>query len=296
MSSPDLDKYWEKVERTWSDSVAAADNGIADRSFTTKRVRRPWGRSIGPIVVTGMSGAGKTVISRMLQGLVDSRYKKTEKSEDTERRKVKIASGGNSVRARIYVLPGDTYSTERPRWVGRLFKHGNYPTGVVHVVDWGMAEMWDPGGRQEVLNTLQERNQQTNLASVRDEIRTNLELADFRRTSNLLKSAWADKGDEVWLVIAVTKCDLYWPQISDARKYYVPGANPADDSDFARLARTLLEQVQYPKFAVLPISCVSDPFGFSDEIYTASGSFNDNWRAALISRMLRTIGEFNGLQ
>ncbi|HEX9042932.1 MAG TPA: hypothetical protein VF838_18260 [Trebonia sp.] len=296
MSSPDLDEYWRKVERTWSDSVAAANGGIADRSFTTQRVRRPWGRSIGPVVVTGMSGAGKTVVSGMLQGLIDSRYKKTDQSEDTERRKVKIASGGNSVRARVYVLPGDPYSRERQRWVGRLFKRGIYPAGVVHVVDWGMAEMWDPGGRQEVLNTLHGQDRQTNLTSVRDEIRANLELADFRRTTNLLRSAWADKGDEVWLIIAVTKCDLYWPQISDVGKYYVPGADPAADTDFTQLTRALLEQVQYPKFAVHPISCASDPFGFSEGVYAASGSFNDNWRAALISRMLKTIGEFNGFQ
>ena len=296
MNSPDLDGYWRRVERTWSDSVTAANGGLADKSFTTKRLRASLRRSTGPVVVTGMSGAGKTVIFKMLQGLIGSRYKKTEKSEDTEHRKIKIANIGNSVRARVYVLPGDPYSGQRQRWVGRLFKHGNYPAGVVHVVNWGMAEMWDHGGRQEVLNTLHGRNGPTNLSSVRDEIRTNLELGDFRRTSNLLKSAWNERGDEVWLVIAVTKCDLYWPQISDVRRYYVPGANPAHDTDFARLTRTLLEQVQYPKFAVLPISCVSDPFDFSDGIYAASGNFDNNWRAALIGRMLKTIGEFNGFR
>jgi hypothetical protein len=241
-----------------------------------------------------MSGAGKSVISKMLQGLVGQQYEKTEQSEDIERRKVKITNDGKTLRAKIYVLPGDRDSQRRQEWVEQLFKHGSYPAGVVHVVDWGMAEIWDSGGRQELLNTLSERNEPTDLTGIRDFLRTIRELEDFRRTSRLLKNAWADRGDEVWLVIAVTKCDLYWPQISDVRRYYIPGNQPTADTPFARELRTLIEQTQLAKLAVLPISCVSDPFDFSDEIRATSGNFDNNWRTSLISKVLMTIGDFNG--
>lgn len=294
MNDPDVVEFWRDVEKQWADSVAAADSGRANGRFTTRRLRVSLRRSRGPVVITGMSGAGKSVICKMLQGLVGRNYKKTEQSEDVEKRRVKISKSGKTLRAKLYVLPGDRDSQRRQEWVERLFKHGSYPAGVVHVVDWGMAEIWDSGGRQELLNTLSDQNRPSDLAGVRDYLRTIRELEDFRRTSRLLKNAWADRGDEVWLVIAVTKCDLYWPQISDVCRYYIPGRKPASDTPFARELRALIDEVQLAKLAILPISCVSDPFGFSGEIRAVSGNFDKSWRASLIDRMLMTIGDFNG--
>ena len=295
MGNPDVAEYWKRIEEGWSDSVAAANEGSVEESFAARRLRNPFRRARGPIFITGMSGTGKSVMYKMLQGLIGERYKKTHESEDVERGRVGIAKDGSRIRAKIYVLPGQRDSQPRLDAVDRFFKYGNYPVGVVHVVDWGLAEVWDSGARQELLRKLAIRSKPRSLTEVGEYLRTTQELDDFKRTSRLLKDAWADRTDEIWFIVAVAKCDLYWPQITDVGKYYIPDNNPKADSFFGKEVRALIEQLQFPKFAVLPISCVSDPFDFSTEIRTAASDFDNNWRAALISRMLKTIGGFNGL-
>jgi hypothetical protein len=47
------------------------------------------------------------------------------------------------------------------------------------------------------------------------------ELDNFRRVSDLLRNAWQDEHD-VWLVIAVTMCDLFKDRLDEARDYFIP--------------------------------------------------------------------------
>ena len=76
----------------------------------------------------------------------------------------------------------------------------------------------------------------------------------FERTSDILKASWAGRADEVWLIIAVTKCDLDWPHIAQVQEYYVPGDNPGLDGAFAKRLRLLMEQLKFPSLPRCPLA------------------------------------------
>jgi hypothetical protein len=292
MSNPVAFEYWRSIQDGWSQSVEEANDGHANRSVTVKERRSVL--SAERIVVTGMRGAGKSVIYKALVGLIDERYRKTSESKRVEGHKVRIAKDRTKIRAKISVLPGQRDSPPRCREVERVFKHGNYPVGVVHVVCWGFDEVWDHDARPGILRSAANRRKPADLGGVSAYLRTTQELEDFTRTIRLLKDAWEGRTDEIWFIIAVTKCDLYWDQIWDVGKYYIPGSAPDVDSPFGKELRSLMADLEFPKFAVLPVSCVSDPFDFSGGLRADSGKFEDNWRVALISRLVNKIGEFNG--
>jgi hypothetical protein len=290
MSNPVAAEYWKSIGDDWSRSVTAADRGDADISVSAREKLSML--PVERIVVTGMRGAGKSVIYKALVGLAGEKYRKTQKSKRVEGRKIKITRNGGTFRAKVFVLPGQRDVKPRTRTVERLFKHGNYPLGVIHVVNWGFDEVWEEDARPQILASAGEPGRSADLRGVCKYLRTQ-ELEDFMRTSHLLRTAWTGHTDEIWFVIAVTKCDLYWRQIEDVREYYIPGDDPASDSYFAKELRLLIEQLEFPKFAVLPVSCVSDPFEFVGRIRADSGEFSENWRAALINRLLSRLGDFS---
>jgi hypothetical protein len=291
MSNPIEVDYWKSARDQWSKSVNDANKGLSDTSARAREQLVPLVPA-NRIAVTGTRGAGKSVIYKAFLGLNGERYKKTEESKRVEGRRVKIKIPGTKVRANWSVLPGQRDSHPRIKAVERIFMHGNYPAGVIHVVNWGFTEVWDRGARPGILKKAVNAGCTPDLAGVSKYLRTVQEMEDFKRTSTLLKDAWTGRTDEVWLIIAVAKCDLYWPQIAKVQDYYIPGDDPTLDEPFAKELRLLVEQLKFPKFAVLPISCVSDPFDFNDALWTGSGNFNDNWSVALISNMLDTIGKF----
>jgi hypothetical protein len=285
-ADPTTADYWTSVTQRWSEAISAA---ISGRVSETVNLRQQLIQILatGRIVATGMRGAGKSAI---YAALADKPYKRGE-SKKVERHRVKVTRGGITFRARFAILPGDRSSRPRRAGIARIFEDENYPLGVIHVVSWGLAEVWDPGGRQQILKFLRFKRKSENLEGVRERLRTQ-ELEDFRRTCDLLEIAWSGKGDEVWLIIAVTKCDLYWDNIDDARQYYIPGDDPDSDSPFAAKLRTLANDVGLPRLAVLPVSSREDPFIFTDKIRVQPAKRKENWRAALLSQFRNTMGEF----
>jgi hypothetical protein len=293
MNDPIVDDYWMRVKYRWSNSVSAANDLSSDSSANLSQQRIQLLSATAPIAVTGMRGAGK---SAMYAGLAEVSYKAEESPKD-ERHKIKIVRAnvkgvGRKIRARLAVVPGQADSGPRQKALKRIFEDGSYPVGVVHVVNWGFAEVWDSGGRQQILSYLGYRKKPQNLESVCEYLRVQ-ELDDFRRTRDLLQSAWAGKGAETWLIIAVAKCDLYWQQIDDAELYYIPGSDPAQDGDFAKMLRSFVDQVKVLKLAVLPVSSIPGPFAFSDQVRAEPEKFDDRWRAALLNQLRDTLGEFN---
>ncbi len=132
--------YWERVRRYWKDADAAAETGKASAA-RMKRVSA-WGsmRVAVPVVVTGVTGAGKTSLRESLVRGVDLTGDEIgRRSLDVERRKVLIETDAGTVYADTIVIPG-TRSAERYAALQDYFGGRRPPSVVVHVVCWGYDE------------------------------------------------------------------------------------------------------------------------------------------------------------
>ena len=129
-----------------------------------------------------------------------------------------IAADGR-IRSFLMVIPGQ--SSDRRRDAEDLaFGPSSNTTGVIHVVCWGRNKIWEQGGRDTIKDQVRGSGARLDQARL-FEINKSEELKYFRRTCTLLKDAWRNQKD-VWLIIAVTKCDLFSDDLSDARDYYIP--------------------------------------------------------------------------
>jgi hypothetical protein len=292
--------YWDDVRKYWAESEMSIGEQPAGAARATMKpmwpisVRRP----TTPIAVTGLRGAGKTLLYDTLLGKVRNDYVPPGRSDTYEKHRSVIKSGETKVRAATVVVPGQR-SDPRSDALERMFAEGRSPAGVIHVVCWGYNRIWEAGERQAVSDQIAAGSgNRADLAAIRD---WNLreELSDFTETCELLKNAWERKS-RVWLIIAVTKCDLFWPERTTARDYYIPGrpARPAPDeppreSEFCEELRSLVRYVgesNCDRLAVLPVSCYPEEYKFDG--ITQSRAWNISQTSASINQFRGVVGEF----
>ena len=229
-------------------------------------------------------------------GKVGNSYVPEGKSPDVEQRKTFIKTERSKVRAQAMVLPGQD-SDERSAALERLFGNRNYPTGVIHATCWGYSTAWDPADCRTVVDEITAEGKQVQIEEIQ---RWNLreELVDFRDTCGRLKGSW-ERRSKVWLVIAVTKCDLFWPDIGTARDYYIPGrptspspGEPPRESDFCQALRGLVEYVGTGnlRVAVIPVSCYPQEYKF-DRVSKSAG-LDLGTTSILVNRFRTLVGEF----
>jgi hypothetical protein len=183
-----------------------------------------------------------------------------------------------------------------------VFRNGNKPKGVIHVVSWGYDWIWENRYRRAKVAYLQGTGKEVNLQTLR---RENLceELEYFNSICDLLKSSWAMRPPGVWLIIAVTKCDLFWPKMEAARRYYLPTKDSDTTTPFRSALSKLvanLHQGGLRRLAVLPVSSLLAPFNFSEATdfnfkssILADPSLEDIQRQALVNSFQMAIGGFN---
>ena len=178
---------------------------------------------------------------------------------------MKTGQRGQRRRSTVSVVPGQV-SYDQGQAFTNMFLNGNRPMGVIHVVSWGYDWVWGQAERQAILQYLRGTGTEPDLASVRAENRKG-ELKFFRDTCDLIRQAWSSRPAGRWLIVAVTKADLYWPMIDQARNYYLPDSNQNGESEFRSILRSLVADLQeggIKHLAVLPISSLSKPFDFSE--------------------------------
>jgi hypothetical protein len=124
------------------------------------------------------------------------------------------------------------------------------PHGIIHVVCWGYNKTWQRSGQREIDAALGAEDPDFDQESVR-EWHLRKEAADFGDLCERLIDQRAAKRLR-WMLIAVTKCDLYWDRIDLARDYYIPGGT-GNESDFCTLLRDLAAETSI-EVAVLPMS------------------------------------------
>ncbi len=185
---------------------SGAGSLLSALSLAPDRVGRLFRHRFPTVAVTGMTGAGK---SRLIDRI--SRHSAQEAQADVgsatmERRTRKMARGRGF---RFRVVPGDNAATRL--WALDEVFHDEPVDGVLHVVSYGHATPRRPAGT-------------TGAASASHDEQLAAELEDWAITAHRIAGMAVRRDKPVWLVIAVTKTDLYPDRVEEAVRYYSPGS------------------------------------------------------------------------
>ncbi|WP_148573629.1 GTPase domain-containing protein [Nocardioides caldifontis] len=171
-----------------------------------ERVGRLFRRRFPMVAVTGMTGVGKSQLVDRLTRRSSSGGVAEVGSAVMERRTRRSARLQGF---RFRVVPGDNAAT-RLGALDEVF-HDEPVDGVVHVVANGYATPRRPAGTTG-----------TAVATREDQLAAELE--DWTITSHRIASMAVRRDKPIWLVIAVTKADLYPDEVDEAVAYYSPGS------------------------------------------------------------------------
>ncbi|QXQ13858.1 GTPase [Skermania piniformis] len=209
------------------------------------------------VAVTGMTGVGKT-------RLVDRLTRHTTAAEHLEVGSATMERRTRRVRRfrgfRFRVVPGDNAAT-RLGALDQVF-HDEPVDGVLHVVAYGYATPRRTAG----ISGLAQASRADLLAA---------ELDDWAITAHRIASLAVRRDQPIWLIVVLTKTDLFPDAIEAAIRYYSPGG----DSPFAKKLDDLRTLAGGARLSVdvLPVSA-------------ESGDPGDVMLASLVSRMAQLSG------
>ncbi|MFE1171130.1 hypothetical protein [Streptomyces sp. NPDC058773] len=257
---------WDVIRASW-DATARAVGGAGRRPVGEFLARRAgFGLARHAVALTGEPGAGKTVLFDALSQEV--RLGDTEKgrSPDREEGHRNFLLGSLRVRVSVMVVPGQE-SVQRERALNRTLSGRTSPQGIIHVVCWGYNKMWDRRGQQAM-----ERGVRDSAGTLSpDALRAwhlEKELTDFEDLCDRITQTRAAERSLRWLLVAVTKSDLYWDGIDEARDYYIPGGSAvpsAGESGFCTALRDLADHNDL-RIAVVPMSAQLIRHTFSETL------------------------------
>lgn len=317
--------YWTALAQRWDTAISAVGGALPAHGT---RIRKPWLpfvlQSQVPIAITGERGAGKTALYAMLTG--NRAADRHQTSEIPEYQRLAIHSPSGRLRSTFVVVPGQDSDKHRPT-LDRLFA-GSGPRGVIHVVSAGYDWVWNSFGREILEDQLRreaaERADEITLLTKQDGDATGVaRLTELRRLAghdidwhlreqlrrseldrfrelceNYLQPAWRRTQRPVWLIVAVTKCDLWWDHRDQVRSYYLPGAG-SHDSDFAAELHDLvhvLDQDRLRRLAVMPVASYPDTYRFSRTVRERRPALGMAETGGMVDRFRNVLGEFCDLR
>lgn len=186
-----------------------AGGALAALSQAPERASRLLRHRYPTVAVTGMTGVGKTRLADRLSRRASAQSAETDQDvgsavlERRTRRNAKLRG------YRFRVVPGENAAT-RLGALDEVF-HDEPVDGVLHVVANGYATPRRTGGTSG--SALASREEQ--LAA---------ELEDWAITAHRIASMAVRRERPTWLVVAVTKADLFADDIDAAVRYYSPGS------------------------------------------------------------------------
>ena len=171
-----------------------------------ERVSRVFRHRFPMVAVTGMTGVGKSrLVDRLVRRSTGDGVAEVGSAVMERRTRRSRRLHG----FRFLVVPGDNAAT-RLGALDEVF-HDEPVDGVIHVVANGYATPRRTAGT-------------TGSATATREDQLAAELEDWTITSHRIASMAVRRHKPIWLVIAVTKTDLYPDAIDEAVHYYSPGS------------------------------------------------------------------------
>lgn len=171
-----------------------------------ERMGRLFRRRYPTVAVTGMTGVGKSRLADRLARR-SSGDGVTEVGSAVMERRTRRSARLHGFR--FLVVPGDNAAT-RLGALDEVF-HDEPVDGVIHVVAGGHATARRTAGT-------------TGTAAATREEQLAAELEDWTITAHRIASMAVRRDRPVWLVIAVTKADLFADELDEVVRYYSPGS------------------------------------------------------------------------
>jgi GTPase SAR1 family protein len=200
-----------------------------------------WSKVFGKrrIVFTGLSGAGKTVLLDFLTGKgFKQGYQPPKPSQSLEKGKLSADLKKDKPKMALSVVPGQD-DFPRLQSLDEIFLGKKGVDGVIHVVSNGFIEERSSEARNVLIK---ERNLQT-VEDLR-QYQLKRELQDLHETCEIVRKSIHKHQKPKWFLVAVTKVDLFYDKLDEARAYYSPNGK----SKFARRLKELQIQVGTDNF------------------------------------------------
>ncbi len=219
-----------------------------------------WGKIFSKkrIVFTGLSGAGKTVLLDFLTGKgFEQGYQPPKPSQSVEKGKLSKTLKKDKPRMAISVLPGQD---DFPRLQGldEIFLGKKGVDGVIHVVSNGFIEE-----RSSVTRELLIKENKLQTIEQFRQYQLKRELTDLSATCEIIRKSIHKHQKPKWMLIAVTKVDLFYDKLDEAREYYSQNGK----SKFARRLKELQIQVGTDNFRweTVPVCAWLNDFEWNNE-------------------------------
>jgi hypothetical protein len=230
------------------------------------------------IAFTGLSGAGKTVLHDCLTGrafepdYAPLRAPSVEADKGTIRAKRK--------RLALTTVPGQAASTTRAEVLEKVFDPKKPVDGVVHVVSNGFIEFRDPTAREALvtrggLNSL-EKFRKRQLSE---------ELSHLKEICTFVRRCQHKSQKPRWLIVAVTKADLFLSKMEKAKARY----SPAGSGGFVDALDELVNQVGTDSltWTAMPVCGWPEPFEWNGE--NVQSEMTVPQRAFYVRQMAETL-------
>lgn len=231
------------------------------------------------VIFTGMPGVGKTVLLDHLSGKAFNQgYQPPLTSTVVEAGKMRT----RKERVRISVIPGQE-AASRLVALNELFLGKKPVDGVVHVVANGFITL--RGSATE--RALVEEGKLTTIDQYRAH-QLRQELQDLEATCQIVRQSLLKHHKPTWMLIAVSKADLFYESVRQAENYYSPGGS----GQFVDRLRRLQDQVGRDNFTwdAAPVSTWLEDFEWNKEKRLSILKTND--RDYLVASFAKQLERF----